>query len=102
MLYEVITISASNLDEFYMVRVAGLKGQIDAGVNTPSDDGLTPEQQLAQINAEARVLVARQASTWKFLQEELRKEGVAVIEPKELTQSDRAWLADHFMGQIFV
>ncbi len=96
-----LSISASNLDEFYMVRVAGLKGQIDAGVNTPSDDGLTPEQQLAQINAEARVLVARQASTWKFLQEELRKEGVAVIEPKELTQSDRAWLADHFMGQIF-
>lgn len=96
-----LSISASNLDEFYMVRVAGLKGQVDAGVNTPSDDGLTPEQQLIRINAEVRNLVARQVNTWKFLQAELRKEGVAVIEPKELTQADRAWLAEHFMSQIF-
>lgn len=96
-----LSISASNLDEFYMVRVAGLKGQVDAGVNTPSDDGLTPEQQLARINAEARTLVARQVSSWKFLQAELRKEGVAVIEPKEMTKVDRVWLTEHFMGQIF-
>lgn len=96
-----LSISASNLDEFYMVRVAGLKGQVEAGVNTPSDDGLTPEQQLTRINAEVRNLVARQVNTWKFLQGELRKEGVAVIEPKELTQADRAWLSEHFMSQIF-
>ncbi|SBV99538.1 Polyphosphate kinase [uncultured Alphaproteobacteria bacterium] len=96
-----LSISASNLDEFYMVRVAGLKGQVEAGVNTPSDDGLTPEQQLTRINAEVRNLVARQVNTWKFLQGELRKEGVAVIEPKELTQADRAWLSEHFMNQIF-
>jgi polyphosphate kinase len=96
-----LSISASNLDEFYMVRVAGLKGQVDAGVNTPSDDGLTPERQLARINAEARQLVGRQVNCWKVLQSELRKEGIAVIEPKELTKADRAWLTDHFMGQIF-
>ncbi len=96
-----LSISASNLDEFYMVRVAGLKGQVDAGVNTPSDDGLTPEQQLNRLNAEARDLVGRQVKCWKTLQGELRKEGIAVIEPKELTRADRAWLADHFMRQIF-
>ncbi|MGE4529079.1 MAG: RNA degradosome polyphosphate kinase [Rhodospirillaceae bacterium] len=96
-----LSISASNLDEFYMVRVAGLKGQVDAGVNTPSDDGLTPAQQLVRINAEVRHLVKRQVNCWKFLQKELRREGIAVIEPKELTRADRDWLADHFMGQIF-
>ncbi len=96
-----LSISASNLDEFYMVRVAGLKGQIDAGVNTPSDDGLTPAQQLTRINAEGRDLVARQVGCWKFLLRELRKEGLSVIEPKELTKADRGWLADHFMRQIF-
>ncbi|WP_337996158.1 RNA degradosome polyphosphate kinase [Oleispirillum naphthae] len=96
-----LSISASNLDEFYMVRVAGLKGQVDAGVNTPSDDGLTPAQQLVRINAEVRNLVKRQVNGWKFLQKELRREGISVIEPKELTRADRDWLTDHFMGQIF-
>src|SRR5215510_13644207 len=52
-----LSISASNLDEFYMVRVAGLKGQVLAGVSTPSQDGLTPAQQLAAINQRARKLM---------------------------------------------
>ncbi|MBN2752888.1 MAG: RNA degradosome polyphosphate kinase [Rhodospirillaceae bacterium] len=96
-----LSISASNLDEFYMVRVAGLKGQVDAGVNTPSDDGLTPAQQLVRINAEVRDLVQRQVDCWKFLQKELRREGIAIVEPKELTQADCAWLDEYFMGQVF-
>ncbi len=96
-----LSISASNLDEFYMVRVAGLKGQVDAGVNTLSADNLTPAQQLQQINAAARELIMGQVNCWRSLQRELRDEGVSVIDSKELTQVDRSWLMDHFMANIF-
>ena len=62
-----LSISASNLDEFYMVRVAGLKGQVLAGVSTPSQDGLTPAQQLAAINQRAHKLMHDQQVIWRAL-----------------------------------
>ena len=96
-----LSISASNLDEFYMVRVAGLKGQVRAGVSTPSQDGLTPAQQLAAINRRAQTLMAIQQRIWSALKAEMRAAGVAVLLAEELTAEERAWLDQRFMDTIF-
>jgi polyphosphate kinase len=96
-----LSISASNLDEFYMVRVAGLKGHVLADIATPSQDGLTPAQQLAAINARASKLMSDQQVTWRALREELGAAGIAIIGPQELLVSDRAWLEEQFMAEIF-
>jgi polyphosphate kinase len=96
-----LSISASNLDEFYMVRVAGLQGMIDEGVSTPSDDGLTPAQQLARVEAMARDLIQDQQQTWAELRPALAQAGIAVIETDALEPEDRAWLDNHFRNQIF-
>jgi polyphosphate kinase len=96
-----LSISASNLDEFYMVRVAGLKGQVLAGVKTPSQDGLTPAQQLDAINRRAGKLMADQQATWQALREALRETGVAVLDPAELDEADLAWLDERFMADVF-
>ena len=96
-----LSISASNLDEFYMVRVAGLKGQVEAGVMTTSQDGLTPAQQLAAINRQAAEINAAQKRCWRELKAELRTAGIAVSEPVELTKADLRWLETRFMEHIF-
>ena len=96
-----LSISASNLDEFYMVRVAGLKGQVDAGVTTPSQDGLSPSEQLAAINARAGVLMDEQQRIWRSLVGQLREHDVAVVEPDELSAEESAWLESRFMTTIF-
>ena len=74
-----LSISGNNLDEFFMVRVAGLKAQQLLGVEEPSADGLTPAQQLAAIAAEADALTASQQGVWADLRELLREAGVAVL-----------------------
>jgi polyphosphate kinase len=96
-----LSISASNLDEFYMVRVAGLKGHVLADIVTPSQDGLTPAQQLAAINARAGKLMGDQQATWRILRGELGAADIAIIGPSDLLASDRAWLEDLFMAEIF-
>lgn len=96
-----LSISASNLDEFYMVRVAGLKGQVSAGVVTASQDGLTPAQQLAAINSRSGELMQRQQACWRRLREELREAGIAVIDPVELTAAEQTWLDQYFVDEIF-
>ena len=96
-----LSISAANLDEFYMVRVAGLKGMVNASVGTLSDDGLRPQQQLDAINAMASDLMAEQQRVWLALNGSLRKAGIAVIEPKELSDSDRQWLEARFMSDVY-
>ncbi len=96
-----LSISASNLDEFYMVRVAGLKGMVEANVTTPSDDGLSPAEQLAEVDAAAGQLIADQQSVWSVLNTELREAGISVIGPKELTAADHEWLDKQFRNQIF-
>src|SRR5262245_48960583 len=75
-----LSISASNLDEFYMVRVAGLHGQVVAGVVQTSQDGLTPAQQLAEINRFVASLVTEQQACWQALAQELAAAGIVIAE----------------------
>jgi len=96
-----LSISASNLDEFYMVRVAGLRAQVEAGVTLVSDDGMTPVQQLAAIKERTSRLMQDQQDCWKDLTRELRAAGVAVLDPDELTGEEREWLRSRFMEEIF-
>jgi polyphosphate kinase len=96
-----LSISASNLDEFYMVRVAGLKGQHLAGVKTVSQDGLTPAQQLDAIHERAGTLLRAQQVTWLALRGQLAEAGIAVVEPTDLEPGDRAWLEQRFMADLF-
>ena len=96
-----LSISSSNLDEFYMVRVAGLKGQVEANVNTQSQDGLTPAQQLDAIWQATAKLVTEQQSCWRALREELRTVGLAVIDWAQVSRTDQKWLERYFMEQVF-
>ncbi len=96
-----LSISASNLDEFYMVRVAGLKGQVAAGVKTPSPENLSPAQQLAAVKARIVELMASQQAMWRTLKGELREAGISVVDPEELTDSEKDWLEAKFLDDIF-
>src|SRR5205823_3467678 len=95
-----LSISDSNLDEFYMVRVAGLKELVAAGVHVKSDDGLTPEQQLTAITERAGQLVHRQQRCWADLQQHLISEGVSILDDAALTSEDRAWLRQLFVDPL--
>lgn len=96
-----LSISASNLDEFFMVRVAGLYGLVRQGFNTLSDDGLTPAQQLREVNAKASELMVEQHRCWLDLRGELALHGISLIEVSELTEDEARWLDQKFMEQIF-
>jgi polyphosphate kinase len=96
-----LAISASNLDEFYMVRVAGLHHQVHAGLEVTSEDGMTPAQQLAAISHAVGALVREQHTVWAALRRELREAGIIVCEPEEVTDEDRSWLASHFLERVF-
>ena len=96
-----LSISASNLDEFHSVRVAGLIGQAKAGVTRHSADGRTPAQQLVEIRYRTDKLLADQQRVWRDLSGLLRKAGIAVCAPESLTAADRVWLEAWFMEQVF-
>ncbi|PZW42192.1 polyphosphate kinase [Humitalea rosea] len=96
-----VAISASNLDEFYSVRVAGLIGQERAGLTTVSADGFTPTQTLAAVNARAALLIEAQQSAWQDVRRLLREAGVTLCEPDELTSDDADWLDRWFMDRVF-
>jgi polyphosphate kinase len=96
-----VAISASNLDEFYSVRVAGLVGQERAGISPSSPDGLTPGQQLVAIHARAAALTEAQHAAWRGLRGELREAGVSVVAVEELSEVDRRWLEGWFLERVF-
>jgi polyphosphate kinase len=96
-----LSISASNLDEFYMVRVAGLHEQVKAGVTVLSLDGLTPMEQLARVHAAATKLIERQQERWRSLRVEMRGAGISVLDPEELSTDEHRFLKQLFMAQVF-
>ena len=96
-----LSISGNNLDEFFMVRVAGLKGQQLLGVEELSADGMTPAQQLLAIAAEADRLTASQQAVWTTLREALATAGIEVIGSGDVDPDSAAWLDQHFRNQVF-
>lgn len=96
-----LSISASNLDEFYMVRAAGVYGQVRAGVATPSQDGLTPSQQLAEINRFVGGLVYDKQACWTALTAEMAAAGIQIVDGDTLRKEEHVWLETMFMTHIF-
>jgi polyphosphate kinase len=96
-----LSISATNLDEFYTVRVAGLRQLARAGTTMPSDDGLSAAEQLTQINDDARRLMSAQQAIWNKLKRELEGAGITILTRSKLTRRDEAFLADYFLNQVF-
>jgi polyphosphate kinase len=96
-----LSISANNLDEFYMVRVAGLHEQIKAGVTTISQDGLTPSEQHDQVQAQAGLLMKQQQRIWRDLKADLASQGIVVAERADLTAADKTALRQLFDEKLF-
>lgn len=96
-----LSISGSNLDEFYMVRVAGLRGQISSKINVKSTDGLTPKEQLDQINDLADDLMADQQKCWAKLKSEMLAANINVLDGTDVSEKDRNWLENYFLEEVF-
>ncbi len=96
-----LSISATNLDEFYTVRVAGLRELARARNIAASDDGLSPGQQLVLINADARALMATQQTVWKQLKREMEAAGIIILSRTRLAPRDVTFLRDYFLEKVF-
>jgi polyphosphate kinase len=96
-----LSISAANLDEFYTVRVAGLRELARAGNTTPAADGRAPAEQLDLIDADAHDLLARQQDVWRALREKMEGEGISILEAEALSQAERRELSEHFLNCVF-
>ncbi len=96
-----LSISANNLDEFFMVRVAGLFGQLREGIDIPSDDGLTPGEQLDAIFTTVGKLQDDQQKSWVVLKELLREEDIYIVESGDLDEAVVTWLENHFIESLY-
>ncbi len=96
-----ISISATNLDEFYSVRVAGLRQQARTGITRASADGLTPQQQLDRIAIDAGILMAEQQRIWNEIRTEMKRAGLAVVSEDDLNAADEEWLRARFLERVF-
>ncbi len=96
-----VAITSSNLDEFFMIRVAGLRHQMENGVTRKDIAGMTPEQQLQHISESAQHLVAKQYMYLKKILNALELEGLYFVKPRDLTKRQLEWLRDYFEREIF-
>jgi polyphosphate kinase len=96
-----LSISANNLDEFFMVRVAGLGAQLRAGITEKSPEGLTPAEQLVRIAEAVWLLVEDQQAQWRELRAALGQAGIALIDGTDVTKAEKAWLEDFFLAHVF-
>ena len=96
-----LSISANNLDEFFMVRVAGLKALVREGVRVLSQDGLSASQQLVKVNAAANDLMAEQQRIWRAMRAELAGNGLVLLDAKDITAADRPAIEEIFDARIF-
>ncbi len=96
-----LSISATNLDEFYTVRVAGLRELVREGHITPAQDGLSPAEQLALINEEARNLMQQQQRIFGQLRTEMEQENIVILDYKSIAPQDKDYLQDVFLNNVF-
>jgi polyphosphate kinase len=96
-----LSISASNLDEFYMIRVAGLKDYVRQGITKHSIDGLLPAEEIEIITKRVAVMVQEQHQTWQKLRDALEKENISVVKQDDLSSEDKKWLEQYFLDNIF-
>ena len=96
-----VSISATNLDEFYTVRVAGLRELANKGITKAAADGLTPAEQLVLIDKNARRLLQSQQAAWNDLKREMEEQGITILTRADLAGEDRAHLESHFLDKVF-
>src|SRR4030088_2950173 len=97
----VLSISANNLDEFFMARVAGIKAQVREGITERSPDGLTPSEQLVLINEAVSRLPPDHQAIWRDLRGILAEVGIVLVDGRDVTKAERVWVEDHFLHNIF-
>ena len=95
-----LSISGSNLDEFFMVRVAGLHGQKLAGVDKRSQEDMTPAQQLDKIHARTNELMTRQQNSWLTILEEMKAHNIEVLGSHDIPQENEEWLESYFLSDV--
>lgn len=96
-----LSISANNLDEFFMVRVSGLREQLKAGVVTPSQDGLSPAEQLMALGDAVSALTSDQQTRWSEPKHDLEANRIVLLRPVDIGAQDRIWLEDRFLHYVF-
>src|ERR1700726_20435 len=96
-----LSISANNLDEFFMVRVAGIKAQVREGIAERSPEGRPPAEQLVLINEAVSKLANDQQAIWRDLRGILAEVGIVLVDGRDVTKTERSWIEDHFLHNIF-